>query len=102
MYDAGAMFAIPSNLASACRGASFPLCSLKEGLLPPLPPILGVSRSPEEICSLEAALKHFLGVPLSHPHDPQKENLDCAVHRAWEGAKESGAGSACNQIKPRL
>lgn len=96
------MFAARSNLASACRGASFPLCSFKEGLLPPLPRILGVYRSPEEICSLVAALKLFLGVPLSNPNDPQQENLDCAVHRAWEGAKESEAGSACNQIKPRL
>lgn len=85
MYDAGAMFAIGSNLASACRGASFPLCSLKEGLLPPLPWILGVSRSPEEIGSLEAALKHFLGVPLSNSKDPKQENLDCVVHRRRMG-----------------
>ena len=88
MYDAGAMFAIRSNLASACRGASFPLCSLKEGLLPPLPRIFWVSRSPEEICSLEAALKHFLGVPLSNPNDPKQENLDCVVIRRMGGGKE--------------
>lgn len=79
------MFAIGSNLASACRGASFPLCSLKEGLLPPLPWILGVSRSPEEIGSLEAALKHFLGVPVSNSKDPKQENLDCVVHRRLMG-----------------
>ena len=46
---------------------------------------LGVSRNPEEIGSLEAALKHFLGVPLSNPKDPKQENLDCVVHRRRMG-----------------
>lgn len=53
-----------------------------------MPRIFGVSRSPEEICSLEAALKHFLGVPLSNPNDPKQENLDCVVIRRMGGGKE--------------
>lgn len=71
----------------------------------PFAPHFGVFRSPEEICSLEAVLKSFLGSSSQTQMTPArnlKEYLDCIVNKHMGGGKESWPGGPCNQIKPML
>lgn len=56
------------------------------------------------MCSLKAVLKGSVESPSQQmtPTRNLKEHLDCVVNKHLKAGKESWAGSAWNQIKPRL